>query len=123
MNQDDRPRGELADELRALGENLRAILQSAWESDERRRFQGELETGLGELADSLGKAARDFSESDAGQQMKAELRDLGERVRSGEVESKVRQDLTDVLRKLNDELGRATASWSKPGPSGPEGGA
>jgi hypothetical protein len=121
MNQANAPRSELADELRALGENLRSVLQAAWDSDERRRFQGEFESGLGELAESLGRAARDFSESEAGQQMKAELRDLGDRVRSGEVESKVRTDLTDILRKVNDELGRAAATWSKPGPSGPEG--
>jgi hypothetical protein len=121
MNQENAPRGDLADELRALGENLRTVLQAAWDSDERRRFQGEFEAGLGELAESLGQAARDFSESEAGQQMKAELHDLGERVRSGEVESKVRNDLTDILRKVNDELGRAAASGSKPGPSGPEG--
>jgi len=121
MNQEPRPSGEFSDELRALGENLRTVFQAAWDSDDRRRLQREIETGMGELADSLSKAAREFSESDTGKQMKDEVRDLGERLQSGEVESKVRQDLTAILRKLNDELGRASSSWSSRPPSGPEG--
>ena len=120
MNQDPETTGELSDELRALGENLRSVFQAAWDSDDRRRLQREIETGIGALAESLGQAARDFSESETGQQMKQEAREFSERVRSGEVESKVRQDLTAILRKMNEELGRAASSWSSRPPSGPE---
>jgi hypothetical protein len=121
MNQETPPTGSLSDELRALGENLRGVFQAAWDSEDRRRFQSEFESGLGELANSLSQAARDFSESETGKQMKEDLHDLGQRIQSGEVESKVRQDLTAVLRKLNEELGRASSSWSSRPPSGPEG--
>jgi hypothetical protein len=120
MTQDTPPTGPLADELRALGENLRNVLQAAWDSDDRRRFQKDLESGLGELATSLNQAAREFSESDTGKKMKEDLRDLGDRIQSGEVESKVRQDLTTILRKVNEELGRAASSWSNKPPAGPE---
>jgi hypothetical protein len=121
MNQDTRPTGEISDELRALGENLRTVFQAAWDSDDRRRLQQEIETGIGELAESLSKAAREFSGSETGKQMKDDVRDLGERLQSGEVETKVREDLTAILRKLNQELGRAASSWSSRPPSGPEG--
>jgi hypothetical protein len=121
MNQDTRPTGEISDELRALGENLRTVFQAAWDSDDRRRLQQEIETGIGELAESLSKAAREFSGSETGKQMKDDVRDLGERLQSGEVETKVREDLTAILRKLNEELGRAASSWSSRPPSGPEG--
>jgi uncharacterized protein YukE len=119
MTDEPRPGDDLADELRSLGENLRSVFQTAWDSDDRRRFQQELQKGLGELGESLSQAARDFSQSEAGRQVKEDLRDLGERLQSGEVESKVRQDLTQILRKLNEELGRASNSWG--GRSGPEG--
>jgi hypothetical protein len=121
MNQEPQPTGELSDELRALGENLRSIFQAVWDSDDRRRLQQEMETGIGALAESLGQAARDFAESETGKQMKQDAREFGERVRSGEVESKVRQDLTAILRKMNEELGQAASSWSSRPPSGPEG--
>jgi len=54
---------ELGDELRALGANLRAMLQAAWESDERRRAQQEIETGLEDLARTLRSAGQEFSAS------------------------------------------------------------
>jgi hypothetical protein len=112
---------DLGDELRALGENLRSVFQAAWVSDDRRRLQADLERGLDELATSLRSAAREFGESETGQRLKEDMHDLGERLRSGEVESKARQDLTDLLRRLNDELGRAAASWSSRQPPGPGG--
>ena len=121
MNQEPPPTGELSDELRALGENLRSLFQAAWDSDDRRRLQQEMETGIGALAESLGRAARDFAESETGKQMKKDAREFGDRVRSGEVETKVRQDLTAILRKMNEELGRAASSWSGRPPPGPEG--
>jgi hypothetical protein len=121
MTDEPRPTEGLADELRALGDNLRSVFQAAWDSDDRRRFQQEFETGLGELAATLNRAAHEFSEGETGQQLKEDLRDLGDRIQSGEVESKVRQDLTTVLRKINDELGRASASWSDRPPGGPGG--
>ena len=121
MHQETPPTGELSDELRALGENLRSAFQAAWDSDDRRRLQREMEAGIGALAESLSQAARDFAESETGKQMKQEAREFGERVRSGEVESRVRQDLTAILRKMNEELGRATSSWSSRPPPGPEG--
>jgi hypothetical protein len=121
MNQEPQPTGELSDELRALGENLRSLFQAVWDSDDRRRLQQEMETGIGALAESLGQAARDFAESETGKQMKKDAREFGDRVRSGEVETKVRQDLTAILRKMNEELGRASSSWSSRPPSGPEG--
>ena len=121
MHQETPPTGELSDELRALGENLRSAFQAAWDSDDRRRLQREMEAGIGALAESLSQAARDFAESETGKQMKQDARQFGERVRTGEVESKVRQDLTAILRKMNEELGRATSSWSSRPPPGPEG--
>ena len=40
------PENELADELRNLGHNLKGILQAAWESEERRKLQNEIQAGL-----------------------------------------------------------------------------
>lgn len=121
MNEPSHSSGELSDELRALGENLRTVFQAAWDSDDRRRLQKEIEDGMGELASSLSAAAKGFSQSETGKQMKEDMRELGERLQTGEVESKVRQDLTTILRKVNEELGRAASSWSNRQPPRPEG--
>jgi hypothetical protein len=120
MNDPSHSSGDLSDELRALGENLRTVFQAAWDSDDRRRLQKEIEDGMEELASSLGAAAKEFSGSETGKQMKEDVREFGERLQTGEVESKIRQDLTTILRKVNEELGRAASSWSNRQPPGPE---
>lgn len=106
---------EIAAELRALGANLKEILRTAWESEDRKRIQGEVEVGLQEMAAALKGAADEFAKSPAGQQLQADAKDLHERVRSGEVGSRARQELLSALRKVNAELEKTASSWSTPG--------
>ena len=97
------PENELADELRNLGQNLKGILQAAWESEERRKLQKEIQAGLAELQ----KTVADLAASPSGQRLKAEVQDLGERARSGQVEAQLRNDLLAALRTINAELEKA----------------
>lgn len=97
------PENEVVNELRNLGQNLKGILQAAWESEERRKLQSEIEAGLAEVQKAVGG----FAASPAGQRLKAEVHDLGERVRSGRVESQLRNDLLAALRTINAELEKA----------------
>jgi hypothetical protein len=103
----------IGDELRALGDNLIAALREAWGTPERQRLQNEIETGLADLGSSLKKAAADFETSPTGQRLKADIDDFGERVRSGEVESKLRSELLEALRAVNSELEKAAARLEK----------
>jgi signal recognition particle GTPase len=102
--------GEILEELRELGRNLKAIIQSVWESEERKKLERELETGLNEVYTSLSKTAKEFSESSTGKNIKAEIEDLGERIRSGEVEIKVRDEILTALRTANVGLKKAADS-------------
>jgi len=103
---------ELGDELRALGANLRAMLHAAWESDERKRAQQEIETGLEDLARTLKSAGQEFSASPTGQRLKADVHDLHERLRTSQVDVRVREELVAALRRVNDELDKAARAWS-----------
>ena len=104
---EEQPLNELADELRALGHNLQAALQSAWESQERKKLQTEIESGLNDLTRTLSQAAKDFGESPTGQTLKADVEDFQQRVRTGDVEQKVRSELLGALRSVNTELQKA----------------
>lgn len=112
MTQEVPSTGNLADELRALGENLHRVLRAVWESDDRVRLQQELETGLADLTRSLRSAATDFAASETGRRLAQDVRDLERRLQSGEAEAKARQDLTEMLRRLNAELEKAAQQWS-----------
>lgn len=101
----ERERGEdLAEEFRNLGNNLKSILQTAWESPERRKLQQEIETGMSDLGNTLDQAVREFKESPAGQRLKEDAQDFQERLRTGEVDKRIREDLLAVMRRFNNEL-------------------
>ncbi len=95
---------DLVDELRELGENIKSFLHALWESQERKQVQQEIETGMAELGASLSKAAGDFQQSPTGQRIQEEFKEIGERIRSGEIEATIRQDFLSALRTANSEL-------------------
>ena len=103
---------DLGEEFRNLGANLKQVLQEAWRSEERIRLQQEVESGLSDAAAALRAAAADFEQSPAGERLKAEMQDLGEKVRDGRLQDDVRSELVEMLRKLNDELKAAAARLS-----------
>jgi DNA topoisomerase VI subunit B len=108
------PENEIVDELRSLGRNLKGVLQTAWESEERRKLQNEIQAGLAELQ----KTVADFATSPTGQRLKADVQDLGERVRSRQVESQLRNDLLAALRTINAELEKAAKKGKDAPPPG-----
>ncbi len=95
---------DLASEFHHLGDNLKKIFIGAWESEQRKNLQNDIEEGLAELSKSLKQTANEIQESETGQKVKSEAEDLRDRVRSGEAEKKIRSDLRTVLHKLNTEL-------------------
>lgn len=107
MNTSKTDPGDLERELRDLGRNLGDVFRTALASEERQRVQSEIATGLSELAAALKSAADDFAQSEAGSRWARDVRDLESRIQSGELETKVRQDLLEMLRSLNAELQRA----------------
>ena len=112
MTDNPQPEKKLEDEFRDLGENLVEILRSAWDSPERKRIQGELERGINELGATLRREAEHFASSPGGQQLKAEVQDFSERVRSGEVQTKARDELLNALQLANAELQKVIRTWS-----------
>lgn len=107
-NETKTPNDNISEQLNELGKNLREALKTAWESEERRKLQKEIEQGMANLGASLSQAAKDFENSPAGQSLKEDVKDMQERWHSGEVSSKVRSDVAEALRKVNAELQKAT---------------
>ncbi len=102
----DPSNSDIAEELRTLGKNLKDALQSVWESEERKKLQDEIRAGLADLGVSLNEAADDFKRSQAGQQLKEDMADFSRRVHSGEVQTKVHDELINALRLANIELSK-----------------
>jgi FtsZ-binding cell division protein ZapB len=64
------------------------------------------------VARSLNELASDFSASETGQNLRAEYEDLKERCQSGELEEKARQELSEALHKIQEELDQISHKWT-----------
>jgi hypothetical protein len=79
MTETPKTEPNLTDEIRELGNNLSNILHTIWDSPERQEIQQEFETGISELGAVLNKTAQEFSTSDTGQHIKADLENFRSR--------------------------------------------
>jgi len=115
MDESTKHEGELSEEFRKLGSNLKEALEAAWNSPDRQRLEQEIKTGLRQAAEALAGLAAEAVESETGKKLRTEVEALGDRVKSGELESKIRRDVLDGLQKLNAELERARSRRSGEG--------
>lgn len=125
MSETEKSEDILADEFRNLGKNLAEVMRSAWESPERKNIQAEIETGLDELGKSLNHEIDSFRQSPSGQRFKTDMEELNQRIRSGEVTTRARDELLTALKRANAELKNVLSRWeetdeSKSPPSSPE---
>ena len=111
---DDKAEGELSDELRELGRNLKSAAKAAWESEESRRLQQELRSGMAALEAGLREAGNEINTGETGQRLRQDVHNFQERVRSGQVETQLRSDLLSALRTVNAELKKASQPAEKP---------
>ena len=70
------------------------------------------------LEAGLKGAAQEVSSGETGQRLKAEVEDLGQRVKSGQVESQLRRDLLSALQTINRELQKMTQPKGNDGEAG-----
>ena len=99
------PQPDITSQFRELGENIKNFFHSAWESEESQKLRTELENGLNELGKATNEAVEEFKTSETGQKFKAEADDFINRVETGEVEQKAREEISKVLNFINNELG------------------
>ncbi len=98
------PESSVAAELRELGKNLVEAIRAAWEQPERKRFQQEVANGLTDLGNTLKTEATKLQEHPTTQRIRTNVSTAGQRIRNGEVEDKVREDLLSALRVANQQL-------------------
>jgi hypothetical protein len=102
----------LAEEFRNLGKNLSDAMQAAWGSPERKKFQEEIEAGLADLSAAFKRESEAFRESPTGQRLKSDIEGVRQKVGSGEVQSRTRDELIAFLKRANAELEQVIARWT-----------
>ena len=108
MSEEKTTDANLKEEFRNLGRNIADAARAAWDTPERQKLQSEVEAGLMEMRSTLKQEYENFNESPAGQKLKQETSDLGDKVRSQEIEGKIRSELVSALQQVNKELQNLT---------------
>jgi hypothetical protein len=93
-------------ELRNLGRQFADTLATAWNSQERLKFEGEVREGMKSFADEVDKAFREIKKSPVTQKAKEEATTFKSKVETGEVGQKTKSGLSQGLSWLSEELGK-----------------
>ncbi len=101
---------EVLDELSRLGNAIVEALQAAWASDERKKLEKDLSTGLRSLADSVEEALEKVGKNEQVHEVLDKAEDVAESVGEKVRESKVTADLAEGLSK---GLSAVTAQLNK----------
>ena len=112
MSQEKQPEGNLREEFRNLGQNIKNVLSGAWESQERRKLQKDVQDGLNELGKAVNELIDDVQSSEAGKKVVKGVDEFGEKLRRGEVEEKAREGILSALHKINAELEKAISKFT-----------
>lgn len=121
---------ELMDELNRLGSKFAEVVQTAWESEERKRLEQDVKAGVVSLMSGLERGLRKLSETDQAKEFinKAEdvAESIGDRIRTSPASNEMAGNLAKGLRvvaeqldKLAGELQRKSAESAQSTPKPP----
>lgn len=96
----------IADELTRLGQQIAAAAKTAWESEERKKLQGEIVTGVQRAGQELTAAVNKVADSEQAQQVRTKAVKLTEDVQKTDVVEEVRKGILVGLEAINRELGK-----------------
>lgn len=94
----------LIDELNALGAKFAEAIDVAWKSEQRKRLEEDLRSGIMGVADSLEQQLKDFSRRDETRKFLDRAEDVADKVRTSKVSQEIATALTQGLRSLSEQL-------------------
>lgn len=105
---------DVVEELKGLGRQMAETLQSAWNSEERQKFESEVREGMKSFAGEVDKMLREVKESDVAGKVKEEAAEVKTRVETAELGQKTRGTFVQGLQWLSEELGKLAESFNPP---------
>ncbi len=93
-------------ELKGLGKQFADAVQTAWNSEERARFEQDIRKGVDSFVSEVDKAIRDAKSTDAAGKVRTEAERLKVDVEGSDISQKARSGLVQGLHWLSDELGK-----------------
>ena len=112
MTEEQKPSGEIIDELHALGEQLVTAVKALWDSEDARQVRQEIGDGFVELGHQVDDAIKTARESEATKEFEAKVKETVDKARESDVAGQVQDGLVTGLRQLNEEMSKWVGSLS-----------
>jgi hypothetical protein len=99
---------ELIDELTRLGQKFVTVVEVAWNSEQRKKIEEDLRTGLVTVASSLEEGFKRVSSTKEAQEAVNAAEDVAEKVRSSKIAAELSGALAQGLRTLSEQMDKLT---------------
>lgn len=106
MTEEQKPSGEILDELQSLGEQLVTAVKALWDSEDARNVRQEIGDGFVELGHQVDEAIKSARESEATKDFEAKVKETVDKARESDVAGQVQEGLVTGLRQLNEEMSK-----------------
>ena len=113
MSEEVKQERSVSDEINKLGKQFSEVIRAAWESEDRKRVQGEIIEGLQRFGDEVTQALQKVAESDTGKQVTTQTEKVISDVKESGVADDVRKGLLQGLDALNRELTKLSERLEK----------
>jgi hypothetical protein len=95
---------ELIDELTRLGQKFVEVVEVAWNSEQRKKIEEDLRTGLVSVASNLEEGFKRVSSSKEAKGAVNAAEDVAEKVRTSKIATELTEALAEGLRTLSDQM-------------------
>ncbi len=119
MSEEQKPTGDVLEELKLFGQQLGSAVKSLWESEESRNLRQEISEGLNEAVREMDKAVKNVQASDAAKDFSEQVRGSVDKARESDVVGQIQKGLVTGLRDINAEIGKLINSWETKKPAEP----
>ena len=111
---EDKQGYDVAAEFQHLGQQLGETLQSAWESDERKRIEKEVREGVQSFVAEIDKVLQDVRSSESTAKFREEAVGAKAKVEESEFGQKAREGIVEGLRWLSEGLNELAIKFTPP---------
>lgn len=115
-----KPGIDVAAEFQQLGQQLGETLQSAWESDERKRIETEVREGVRSFVAEIDKVLQGVRTSDSTSKLREDAVGAKAKVDESELGQKAREGIVEGLRWLSVGLNELAVKFAPPEKSADE---
>lgn len=103
---------DLVTEFQTLGRAFAEAFESAWNSEERKRVEEEVRTGVKSFADEVDKVMREAKSSPAGKRVKDEADHVAGRVESSDIGRRALEGIAQGLSWVSIEMGKLAEQFT-----------